>query len=626
MRRGSLFDPFSQSVSSSKSKVSETAFTPSSASEVYTPAIHGLSQAGEQAAVAQSRGVPSCLRDGRDGSATASRSLGKGHEPRLPAARGVRFSPELPTHCGRHSRATSSGKQRTMETQTRISIAPVEEGNQKRNWSPAQEPQSSQDPKLIEWSNAVPATRSGHCLAPSVGIAAPYAAPTASNNGGVTRENDSLSISSISFGKDDVRMRGSDTRELVDQNVAQALPVVTGMKKLKGEHLPDKRAEAEQKESVARQLDFDEGGTPLIAQLQGRKSASPVARIKTVQRKERTMLGTPLARVPSGSPPYACTSGSEWDTVDWDSSLSREIAPAGISLRSANANTAASPATTLREFSPLRSDCGASITPREVYASQAMVAHPDVECPYCGNRPQPSMDDRAVPVAIERVSSSADDGSILLQLRLGTHSVESKSLQRGKSHDCMKLASRSEPSYHRKSWPTYEKNLACPSHGSSISLLEPPHLSTSVDSAPTISEGLSLFEHEPFGGMRRASSAPCLQSGDVQRSVASLGVSGRAHSQKKRAKGSERFFRSKSAAHIDASLEDLRYTVQALRERYLQHHSQAKPFRQFTNLCHTRQRTVSHSQLQRRCRHLAGSCGSLKLRGGRAQMGSRRCR
>lgn len=73
------------------------------------------------------------------------------------------------------------------------------------------------DRELRESTRAISAPNSTisatHPHSPPVGIVASSSSQQVAANGAATRETDSLSLSSISFGKDDVRMRAGEARE-----------------------------------------------------------------------------------------------------------------------------------------------------------------------------------------------------------------------------------------------------------------------------------------------------------------------------------------------------------------------------------------------------------------------------
>lgn len=414
-------------------------------------------------------------------------------------------------------------------------------------------------------------------------------------------------------------------------------------------------AAAGMKESVARQLDFDADGTPLRQSLRVLKHSAGPSSSPARHRYQTMTHGTPASRCPLGSPPYACTSGSDWDPVDWDSSLSREVVSASSRtvvtsvFRSSSASIpGASPATTLHEFSPLRSDCGLTVASMDSPVNQALA--PGAGCPHCSNR-QSSMsmpieasalsDGRQLPVAIERVRSSSEGRSILLQLRLGEDwqqraglaclSVDSVA---GACPDSGGLVPRARSQSHQSSPLVTEKP---PLPSSSPSPLEMSQLPSSCLSFSALSEAPTNSHSVPaaFAGLVRCESAPHLAGAGHQQSRTSLCEScGQVASQKVRSRKKERkesgkgsvldalqlqALRSKYLGSWNVSLDELHCTVDALRQRYLQHYFQAKPLRHPSSLgrgCHPA-RAASDSQLLH-CRR-----ARLGLRGKRASAGSR---
>jgi len=600
MRRGSLFDPFSQSGSSSRSRVSEAGLTPSSASEF-------------------------CATSGPRSGGTV------GQDGRSPAVRAVRFSPDLVTSL---SRPSSSSKRRAMEGQTRISFSPVIEERSFRadsNWSisPVESPEPMQSRALQEaeicqstGTVAAPSstTSSSSFPPPPIGTVASVSMQHGAASAGAGRENDSLSVSSFSFGKDDACMHGGK--------------------------LSTPTAAASSTESVARQLDF---GTPFRRQVSAFPFGLPLSDLRdpttgacaqdqapsspstgsamAVQSGEPTMVvqprgqapsslsgataglqhSSPVVRGPPSSPAYVCASGSDWEPADWDSSLSREVMPltrhtgsscalpsasAIVEVRRRRGSTSAFGGTNtsvnhsspmvLRELSPLRSEGGFSspaIASQETSLSQSVAIQAGTECRCCGSMRRSSStpieasalaDGRPVPIAIERLDGIAEDGSILLQLRLGT-----------RRNDCQALQSSSGgPSFTSRSRSRSRKNSpASPDKGVSRSF-SAPHFSAEVPLDPCKACGV-LVQGQPA----------CA-------------------------------FQHKYLAGLEPSLEELHYTVHALRQRFLERYFQAKPLRHSPGPARPLARAFSDSQLLRRRRRHAGSSGP-RHRSSRARMGSR---
>jgi len=652
MRRGSLFDPCATGSSSHSSQrarsASELGLTPGSVSDVCTPTELAASSS-------QGRATSSCLRDGRDASTSGSCLAGaRGQDARSPATRGVRFSPELSASAIRQARVCS-GKQRIIEAQRRISITPIEERSPtgSSNWSvsPVASPegprsQSANVAELCELAGMVAAASSATstCVvpAPFVGIASTCAMHQSSSTAGTTRENDSLSVSindSISFGKDDARMRASETRDLVGAPVAAGPSDVTVVCQTAGgqANMPPEMpnaaragsevypkshssngARAETRESVARQLDFDADGTPLRPSLRALRQpaaipSSPVARMTAARQRELGATGTP------GTP------ASDWEPVDWDSSLSREVVP----TRHANIGTwgnvstntsIASPslATTLRELSPLRSEGGCSPGPAAFfqYPPLKQVRSDDEcdECPHCG-RSSPSLlmpieasalaDGRSLPVSIERVNSS--NQSILVQLRLGTR-VDDRQ-QNARTLDCPRMAdiaSRSPArSRHRKDLSLTPEKGEAPHSRLTTSFVEPLLSRSSWFGLPSLDEG-------PAGYQGSAAALQCEPSCSIPRS------SGWPR-QRRPGSADAKASQPKHLGRLVLSTEELNGAVEALRQRYLQHYFKAKPLCNITSLG----RCASESQLLRCRRRLVGSGGGPRLRSGRARSGSR---
>jgi len=693
MLRGSLFDPFSQSGSSSRSRVSEAGLTPSSASAASGP---------------------------RSGGAT-------GQDGRSPAIRAVRFSPDLATNL---SRPVSSSKRRAMEAQTRISFSPIEERSPKddSNWSIS--PVGSPAPVQSGAREAEFGKSTGVTSAPSAAISGSSLPPppvaivlsgsaqhNAANSVGALRENDSLSVSSISFGKDDARMRVIETRDpsgcqpLLGPNAPTIGCQASGgqaavparppeVVEVQGTLHPRSRltptsgcqgqADAVPKESVARQLDFDADGTPLRASIQQafRRSAAPSSpSAPTVQLRNPTVpvrtrdlppsspsAGITVAQaqrsspLPVGPASYMCASGSDLEPADWDSSLSREVMPvmyktggsstlaskgcrrAGTGFGPANASVADySPGMTLRELSPLRSEGGYSslaIASQESSLSQILAAEAateaGTECPCCGSRRRSASvpieasaleDGRPVPIAVERLDSFTEAGSIMLQLRLGTRRSDCQepwwnpcAASDEARNECKRGASstsRSRSQSRKKSPPSPEKGLDVISCGTS--LCSWPEGPTRCQSAPQLSAGV----------MSRSVSAPHFGTEGTLHSCTACGVPLESQTKRPRERRSGdgegmqlQAIRSKYMGVREPSLEELHYTVQALRQRYLQRYFQAKPLHHPPCLGsnHPLARASSDSQLLRPRRRHAASCGA-RQRSGRARKGSRlRCR
>lgn len=620
MLRGSLFDPFSQSGSSSRSRASEAGFTPSVASEV----------------------------------SSAQRSAGTN---RSPAAHGVRFSPDLSSSLAKST--SSSSKRRAVEAQNRMSISPIEESSPRddSNWSvsPVESPGVAHSgcPSGSAFAGEC-ASRNEHdsstvessCLEKQVGIVAalPGHHPASSSTSTAAPENHSLSLSSISFGKDDARMRGADARDasapaqpihgpsnaLAQTQAAQHVTrEVTAATQISRPQLPGEVP----KESVARQLDFDavrpssargnqKAGVPAaiplivpfpqrqhgpgecspsgekpawIGQRQPPRSRQEVSgsawhgkglQGKTCYeplRERRSETGatasfgsrSPMAsskkafaHLETGGSPWG-TSGSEGETFDWDSSLSREVpllsrtAGSSFALSSNGSNVsrdrrqsahgctavlvAPSPATTmdrslahtLREFSPLRSPAAFSTAVGSSPAPSPQRAPHVEECPCCGSRMRASSapveasaltaDGRQLPVTIERLQGEA--GSILLQLWLGDANGRKQKGNRSSSR--LRSSSRKAASLSPKK-----------GHEAAHCALSP----SSWSDPPTRSQSLPAYST-----MRRARSDEALRQ-----HVAAICA--------------------KYSRRQDTSLQELHGSVHALRHRFLNSYFHTKTF------------------------------------------------
>lgn len=334
------------------------------------------------------------------------------------------------------------------------------------------------------------------------------------------------------------------------------------------------RKEAALKESVARQLDFgaDAAASRQSSQVARPASApgSPAARVAIAQRSD--WASTPAARCGSNSPQYA-VSASDWTSVDWDSSLSREVAqrsePTLSHCQSALVEgTSLTTSQTLIELSPLRSD-GCSFAhnaaSQQASSSQVLPAASSLDCPRCGSRiHSASMPVEASTVAngrphsvtIERVSSSSDGGSIWLQLRVGA--------------------------------PARDQDQAQSDCGASAT--------------------------ETLGGrsaaLRRYSSAPQLH-GDAPTIIGTPPLAPVSDSP-----------RPRLPVDLEISPKEQILSVQALRERYLQQYCRLRPWKQIDLVCRSdiRSRAASDSRCRRRC---AGSRSGPRVRTGRNRMSSR---
>jgi len=369
LQRGSLFDPFSQSGrtsdssnrgSSNRSKVSEPFFTPSSPS-----------------------GTPD-MRTNWSGS------------QKIVGHRGGHSNSELVSPSKRHHSPIQS---RTSETKRKYSLV---RSSSEFSASPIKRtPETSN-----QCETGLPRLR------PSVGL--PPSGMFPKNPNGDRDPDSSLSVSSISFGRGDMRVHASEGLGVQTATLAARLRNELNLQKSS-----QNGAQAStQKETIARQLDFgaDTAGLP--------QAAMQISQ-------------------------YSTMTHSDMDSVDWESSLVHEATEESQALalrRSCEPQLTpgfplSSPGFNLKEFSPLcsvsgLSSCPAFVSPDSVL-SRAGAFPPDRECPTWSS-PSNGVSslihstlgpDRPLHVSVENISNCSDSGGVLLQLRVSSQGGLDRSLQ-----------------------------------------------------------------------------------------------------------------------------------------------------------------------------------------------------
>mmetsp|Transcript_16173 Transcript_16173/g.30099 ORF Transcript_16173/g.30099 Transcript_16173/m.30099 type:complete len:609 (-) Transcript_16173:80-1906(-) len=374
MQRGSLYDP-NQSRSGSSSR---SGLTPSS---IHEPA-DSLPSSHARASALRVRTSP-----------------------------GVRTSPAPLAR--RDGVARSCSRQRSVAVQTRVGIgatAPDASPSNWSNWSSQGSTGGSPD-SLLNTLNTQAAPR------------APRGAARSSGDLGA-REHDSLSISSVSFGREDARMRSSEARDRAAvHSRGERDPKVGSSCRVRVNNSSGVARKGDgQRHSVARQLEFGaDGGTP--------RAPSPL-----------------LPKAKDDLLPHCMgTSYSEWDLVDWDSSLSQEVVSVkkdgSRKLYVDDTHLCSVPTSTLQELSPLRSVSPEGFSSIRFESKAEEGSFPELEAvPETSERRQHHVerelrssqqalhgvsveasalaDGKPVPVFVENIRSGGSSGSIVLQVRL----------------------------------------------------------------------------------------------------------------------------------------------------------------------------------------------------------------